>query len=95
MPVDGPVRRMLAATARHPWRPACLRFTIHARGCEPLTTHIFRDGDAWLDSDVVFGMRSSLVGDYVERAPGKALDGLVGDTPFFTLDQVFVLAKAA
>ena len=93
IPVDGPVGRMLAATGRHPWRPAHLHFLIRADGYEPLTTHIFRAGDPYLDSDVVFGVRSSLVGDYVEHAPGTAPDGSRVDTAFFTLDQRFVLAR--
>jgi hydroxyquinol 1,2-dioxygenase len=93
IPVDGPVGRMLAATGRHPWRPAHLHFMIRAGGYQPLTTHIFRAGDAYLDSDVVFGVRSSLVGDYVEHMPGRAPDGSDLDTPFFTLDQAFVLAR--
>ena len=95
IPVDGPVGRMLAATGRHPWRPAHLHFMIRAAGWQPLTTHIFRDGDAYLDSDVVFGVRSSLVGDYVEHPPGRAPDGTAVDTPFFTLEQAFVLARDA
>ena len=95
IPVDGPVGAMLAATGRHPWRPAHLHFMIRAAGWQPLTTHIFRDGDAWLDSDVVFGVRSSLVGDYVRHPAGVAPDGSVVDTPFFTLDQTFVLARDA
>ena len=51
--------------------------------------------DAYLDSDVVSGVRSSLVGDYVEHPPGRAPDGSAVDTPFFTLDQAFVLARGA
>ena len=95
IPVDGPVGAMLAATGRHPWRPAHLHFMIRAAGYQALTTHIFRDADAWLDSDVVFGVRSSLVGDYREHPAGIAPDGSDVDTPFFTLDQVFVLARPA
>ncbi len=95
IPVDGPVGRMLAATGRHPWRPAHLHFMIRAAGWQPLTTHIFRDGDTYLDSDVVFGVRSSLVGDYVEHPPGIAPDGTAVATAFFTLDQAFVLAREA
>ena len=95
IPVDGPVGAMLAATGRHPWRPAHLHFMIHAAGYQSLTTHIFRAADAWLDSDVVFGVRSSLVGDYVEHPPGTAPDGSLVDTPFFTLAQDFVLARDA
>ena len=93
IPVDGPVGAMLAATGRHPWRPAHLHFMIQAPGYQSLTTHIFRDADAYLDSDVVFGVRSSLVGDYVEHPAGTAPDGADVDTTFFTLDQTFVLAR--
>ena len=46
------------------------------------------------NADVVFGVRSSLVGDYVEHAPGTAPDGSRVDTAFFTLDQRFVLARS-
>ena len=95
IPTDGPVGAMLAATGRHPWRPAHLHFMIRADGWQALTTHIFRDGDAYLDSDVVFGVRSSLIGDYVAHAPGIAPDGSVVETAFFTLDQTFVLARDA
>jgi hydroxyquinol 1,2-dioxygenase len=95
IPVDGPVGRLLAATGRHPWRPAHLHFMIRASGYQALTTHIFRAGDAYLDSDVVFGVRSSLVGDYLEHPAGTAPDGSHVDTPFFTLDQAFVLARGA
>jgi hydroxyquinol 1,2-dioxygenase len=94
IPTDGPVGAMLAATGRHPWRPAHLHFMIQAPGYQSLTTHIFRDADAYLDSDVVFGVRSSLVGDYVEHAPGKAPDGSVIASVFYTLDQAFVLARS-
>lgn len=71
IPHDGPVGRMLAATGRHPWRPAHLHFMIEAPGCERLITHVFRDGDAYLDSDVVFGVRQSLVADWTPQADGS------------------------
>jgi hydroxyquinol 1,2-dioxygenase len=46
IPTDGPVGELLAATRRHPWRPAHLHFKIDAPGYETLITHVFRDGDA-------------------------------------------------
>ncbi|KQW69872.1 dioxygenase [Methylibium sp. Root1272] len=61
VPTDGPVGRMLMASGRHPWRPAHLHFMIRADGHETLVTHLFREGDPFLDSDVVFGVRSGLV----------------------------------
>jgi hydroxyquinol 1,2-dioxygenase len=95
VPTDGPVGRMLLATGRHPWRPAHVHFMIKARGHETLITHIFRDGDPYLDSDVVFGVRSSLIGDFVRHESGTAPDGTLMTGPCFTLAQTFVLAPAA
>jgi hydroxyquinol 1,2-dioxygenase len=71
IPSDGPVGRMLSATKNHPWRPAHLHFMIEAEGYERLITHVFRDHDKYLDSDVVFGVRSSLIADWVKLADGS------------------------
>jgi hydroxyquinol 1,2-dioxygenase len=89
VPTDGPVGRMLMATGRHPWRPAHVHFLIQAAGFQTLTTHIFREPDPYLDSDVVFGVRSSLIGQFERH-----LHGPLADTPYFTLSQRFVLAPA-
>ncbi len=95
IPTDGPVGQMLVASGRHPWRPAHIHFLIRAPGFHTLTTHIFRDGDPYLDSDVVFGVRSSLIGRFERHAPGRAPDGSTMALPFHTLDQEFVLAPQA
>lgn len=87
VPTDGPVGRMLLASGRHPWRPAHVHFLIRAAGYRTLTTHIFRDPDPYLDSDVVFGVRSSLIGRFEPHASGPLADG-----PYTTLTQRFVLA---
>lgn len=91
IPHDGPVGRMLQALGRHPWRPAHLHFRIQAPGYETLVTHVFRDGDQYLDSDAVFGVRSTLIADWVRQEAGSAPDGTQMDTPFYTLDFDFVL----
>lgn len=70
IPVDGPVGDMLQATNRHPWRPAHLHFMITAPGYEKLVTHVFRNGDTYLDSDAVFGVRQSLVADWIRQPDG-------------------------
>lgn len=93
IPHDGPVGKMLEALGRHPWRPAHLHFWINASGYEPLITHIFRNGDKYLDSDAVFGVRSTLVADWIEHPPGVAPDGTHMDTPFYTLNYDFVLNR--
>ncbi|QBQ99845.1 intradiol ring-cleavage dioxygenase [Paraburkholderia pallida] len=94
IPYDGPVGRMLTALGRHPWRPAHLHFMIEAPGYERLITHVFRAGDEYLDSDAVFGVRSSLITDWKRHEPGKAPDGTSIGTPFSTLDFTFVLNRA-
>lgn len=90
VPTDGPVGRMLVASGRHPWRPAHVHFMIRAAGYQTLVTHLFRDPDPYLDSDVVFGVRSSLIGRYERHASGPLLDG-----PHATLSHRFVLAPEA
>ncbi len=91
VPTDGPVGQMLLSTGRHPWRPAHIHFLIAAEGHQPLVTHLFREGDQYLDSDVVFGVRPSLVGSFAHHAAGKAPDGSVRDQGFWTMDYEFVL----
>jgi hydroxyquinol 1,2-dioxygenase len=46
---------------------------IKADGYETLITHVFRDGDQYLDSDAVFGVRQSLVKDWVKQPDGTYL----------------------
>lgn len=88
---EGPVGRLLQALGRAPWRPAHLHFMIRATGYEPLVTQVFRQGDPYLDADAVFGVRSSLVADWVRHGPGRAPDGQASAQPFTTLDFTFVL----
>ena len=95
IPHDGPVGRMLKALNRHPWRPAHLHFMIKAPGYETLVTHVFRDGDKYLDSDAVFGVRSSLIAEWIRHERGTAPDGSRMDVPYYTLDFDFVLNPAA
>ena len=87
----GPAGRLLHALGRHPWRPAHLHFTISSPGYERLVTQVFRQGDPYLDSDAVFGVRSSLVTDWVRQEPGRTPDGHTSAVPFTTLDFSFVL----
>lgn len=95
IPHDGPVGRMLDAMGRHPWRPAHLHFMVSAPGYETLVTHVFREGCEYLDSDAVFGVRSSLIADWVEHAPGHTPNGGESATPFYTLDFDFILNPVA
>lgn len=73
IPHDGPVGDMLTATKNHPWRPAHLHFMIKAPGYQSLITHVFRRDDQYLDSDAVFGVRQSLITDWVKQPNGEYL----------------------
>jgi hydroxyquinol 1,2-dioxygenase len=68
IPDDGPVGRMLAATGRHPWRPAHIHMIIRAPGFHTVTTHIFDAASDYLDSDTVFAVKPSLLREFRERA---------------------------
>lgn len=70
IPDDGPVGAMLAATGRSPMRASHLHFLVDAPGCRTLVTHIFVRGDEFLGSDSVFGVKDSLVKDFVEQPGG-------------------------
>jgi hydroxyquinol 1,2-dioxygenase len=83
--------RLLQALGRPPWRPAHLQITIDAAGYVGLATQLFRQGDRYLDADAVFGVRTSLVADWVRHEPGPAPDGKGSGVPFTTLDFDFVL----
>ena len=61
IPNDGPVGKMLQSQGRHPYRPAHVHFMIAAPNHETLVTHVFLEGDPYLDSDVVFGVKNSLI----------------------------------
>lgn len=80
IPDDGPVGRMLAALKRHPMRPAHIHFIVDAAGYDRLTTHIFREGDPYLESDAVFGVKDDLVApfDAVEDPDWAAGFGMTG-----------------
>ena len=61
IPTDGPVGEMILQTRRHPMRPAHVHFLVDAPGYEPLITHVFIEGDKYLDRDVVFGVKRDLI----------------------------------
>jgi hydroxyquinol 1,2-dioxygenase len=94
IPTDGPVGDLLAAAGRGPMRPAHIHFRVEAPGYETLTTHVFADGDEFLDLDAVFGVKSSLIAPFIDHEPGAASDGSVRDTRFTTMEYDLVLASA-
>ena len=94
IPHDGPVGQMLEATARQPWRPAHLHFMVSAKGHEKLVTHVFVEGDKYLDSDAVFGVKKSLIREYTRERPGVAPDGTKVNCPWRKLNYDFGLKRS-
>ncbi|HVJ55038.1 MAG TPA: intradiol ring-cleavage dioxygenase [Aliidongia sp.] len=91
VPHDGPVGQMLAAQGRHPYRPAHIHFMIASPGRETLVTHIFVDGDPYLDSDAVFGVKESIIRPFAEQPAGAAPDGTEMRESFCRLQYDFRL----
>jgi protocatechuate 3,4-dioxygenase beta subunit len=94
IPDDGPVGQLLAATGRHPNRPAHLHFIVAAPGYRPVTTHVFVADSPYLDSDAVFGVKESLIREVGELDdPARAAElGL--PNPFRTLTFDLTLLRA-
>ncbi|KLO15414.1 aromatic compound dioxygenase [Schizopora paradoxa] len=61
IPGDGPVGEILEGLGRHNMRPNHLHMMLEAPGYRKLTTALYPEGDTYLTSDVVFGVKKSLV----------------------------------
>lgn len=92
IPDDGPVGSMLRAARRHPWRPAHLHLIVSAPGHAPVTTHLFDDESAYLDSDAVFGVKPSLVCHFEPHQPDEAGAPQGCHGRWYTLERDVVLA---
>ncbi|WP_353987277.1 dioxygenase [Ruicaihuangia caeni] len=75
IPHDGPVGTLLDAAGRSPMRPAHIHFMVSQEGYETLITHIFVEGDQWLQNDAVFGVKESLILPFSEHPPGTGPGG--------------------
>ncbi|MBX9649855.1 MAG: hydroxyquinol 1,2-dioxygenase [Xanthobacteraceae bacterium] len=89
IPTDGPVGEMIIQTHRHAMRPAHVHFLVNAPGYEPLITHVFMDGDKYLDSDVVFGVKDELVAKIEKRSDALMPDGKPADVPWHQMTYEF------
>lgn len=58
---QGPVGNLLVHLNRHNMRPNHLHLMAEAQGFNKLVTALYPDGDAYLSSDAVFGVKKSLV----------------------------------
>ncbi|KAF7426361.1 hypothetical protein PC9H_008729 [Pleurotus ostreatus] len=71
IPGDGPVGELLVTLNRHNMRPAHIHITVDAPGYRKLTTALYPEGNVYLRSDCVFGVKESLVVKLVEVTDEK------------------------
>src|SRR3954465_11980367 len=96
IPDAGPVGRMLAATGRHPWRPAHIHVIVRAEGYLTVTTHVFDAASEYLDSDAVFAVKPSLLREIVPHAADdpRRPDGVDGEWATLACDFALVAGDA-
>ena len=94
VPTDGPVGKLLNAMERHPMRPAHMHAIVSAPGYQPVITHVFVEGDPYLESDAVFAVKDSLIGKYRQVDAPEEAKKLGMPNPFLRLDWDFRLAPA-
>ena len=94
VPYDGPVGKLLTALGRHAWRSKHLHFILRADGLRPLTTELFFEGDEYIDSDAVFGVRKSLIRAPKRVSTDDALEFDLDRRPDARIEFDFVLAPA-
>ena len=93
IPTDGPVGELLAATRRHPYRPAHIHFIVAADGYRTLTTHIFVRDSEYIDSDAVFAVKKSLITEFVEVDEPEQAARYQVSNPFRLADVQIALSK--
>ncbi|TFB03751.1 Hydroxyquinol 1,2-dioxygenase [Trichoderma ghanense] len=93
VPDDGPVGRLLGLLKRHSSRPAHMHFMFEKQGLDRLVTTLFIRGDKYETSDVVFGVKSSLVVD-LDRIDKKTAVEYGVPEGTLLLRHKFVLASA-
>lgn len=95
VPTDGPVGEILRAAGRHPMRPAHIHFWIQAEGYDQLITHIFVEGDKYIESDAVFGVKDTLIMEFVPNDSEEEAAKLGFKAPFHEVTYNFALKKSA
>ena len=93
IPDDGPVGKMLTALDRHPNRAAHLHFIVEKPGYDRLVTHIFTPDCPYLPGDAVFGVKDSLIADFVRMDDPVTAKELGLANPYWSVEWNFVLAR--
>jgi protocatechuate 3,4-dioxygenase beta subunit len=91
IPDDGPVGALLRATARNNMRPGHFHVILSAKGFQTVVTELYTDDDPHLGSDVVFGVKPSLVVHYSWVSDPTRIAEMNRTAPFWELEHDVVL----
>jgi protocatechuate 3,4-dioxygenase beta subunit len=91
IPKDGPAGLILDAAERHNMRAAHVHMIVEAPGYEKVISELFVSGDPYIDSDAVFGVKDSLIVDFVLHESAEDAEKYGRPVPFYTADYDFVL----
>jgi catechol 1,2-dioxygenase len=91
IPKDGPAGLILDAAERHNMRAAHIHVIVEAPGSEKVISELFVSGDPYIDSDAVFGVKDSLIVDFVLHESAEDAVKYGHPIPFYTADYDFVL----
>ncbi|KAG5641920.1 hypothetical protein DXG03_003966 [Asterophora parasitica] len=96
IPSDGTVGKLLSRLGRHVFRPAHLHMMIEAPGFEKLITALYFEGDPYLTSDAVFGVRTSLIvkAEIITDVEETKARGFAEEKSHVYLRQDFILATS-
>ncbi|MPZ56192.1 MAG: catechol 1,2-dioxygenase [Rhizobiales bacterium] len=95
IPMDGTVGELVQHAKVPYMRPAHIHFCIAANGYHRVVTHLFQDGDKFIETDAVYGVKSPLIVDFKLKQSGKTPAGEMLDTPFYEVAFDFVLQPQA
>ena len=79
---------------RHAWRSKHLHYIIGAPKMRAIITELFFEGDEYIDSDAVFGVRKSLIGRSSASPSDAKLEYDLERRPDARIDFDFVLSPA-
>jgi catechol 1,2-dioxygenase len=89
IPTHGPSGDLLRAQHRHALRPAHLHFLCYRTGYKTLISQVFVGDDPHLETDVVFGVTSPLIGNYVKRDDTPPAPDVAA--PWYSLEHRLVM----
>jgi protocatechuate 3,4-dioxygenase beta subunit len=93
IPDDGPVGDLLAASGRSNMRPGHFHLIASAEGYRTIVTELYCDDDPYLHTDVVFGVKPSLVVHYDRVSQPEQLAAMGKRQPYWQLRHDIVLTS--